>query len=53
MPGCFSVYIHPASFESFSGNVPVHHFALLWITVSCFKRKMLTHTNNVSVYLSG
>uniref|UniRef100_A0A8C9FLD9 Uncharacterized protein n=1 Tax=Pavo cristatus TaxID=9049 RepID=A0A8C9FLD9_PAVCR len=32
VPGCFSVYIHPASSESFSGNVPVHHFALLWIT---------------------
>ncbi|XP_026702735.1 transmembrane anterior posterior transformation protein 1 homolog isoform X1 [Athene cunicularia] len=32
MPGCFSVCIHPASSESFSGNVPVHHFALLWLT---------------------
>ncbi|XP_035759361.1 transmembrane anterior posterior transformation protein 1 homolog isoform X4 [Egretta garzetta] len=34
VPGCFSVCIHPASFESFSGNVPVHHFALLWLTLS-------------------
>lgn len=37
VPGCFSLCVHPASFASFSGIVPVHHSALLWLTVSfCF-----------------
>ncbi|XP_014436033.1 transmembrane anterior posterior transformation protein 1 homolog isoform X5 [Pelodiscus sinensis] len=32
VPGCFSLCVHPASFASFSGIVPVHHSAFLWLT---------------------
>ncbi|XP_050803680.1 transmembrane anterior posterior transformation protein 1 homolog isoform X3 [Gopherus flavomarginatus] len=32
VPGCFSLCVHPASFANFSGIVPVHHSALLWLT---------------------
>uniref|UniRef100_A0A452GH11 Uncharacterized protein n=1 Tax=Gopherus agassizii TaxID=38772 RepID=A0A452GH11_9SAUR len=44
VPGCFSLCVHPASFANFSGIVPVHHSALLWLTVSfCFVFKEIKY----------